>query len=75
MTSQAIEQYKYIAEHSKDADLALLALGDVSLKLKKYDDAIKYYKKLIKNKPGLAAAYANLASAYGGSGKCKGRNG
>jgi tetratricopeptide (TPR) repeat protein len=65
----AVEQYKYIVEHSRDADLARLALGDIYLKTKKYDEAIRYYQEVIKNQPRLAAAYANLASAYAGKGK------
>ena len=51
MINSAIEEYKYIAEHSKEAELALLALGDIYLKLKKYDEAVKCYKEVIKKQP------------------------
>ena len=37
--------------------------------------AIKCYKEVIKKQPRLVAAYANLASAYAGSGQMAGRAG
>jgi len=71
--SQAIEQYKYIADHarSNDRDSARLALGDAYLRNKKYGDAIRYYKEVIKNQPKSAAVYANLAAAYAGKGRAQ----
>ena len=71
--NQAIEQYKYIAEHAqgKDKDSAKLALGDAYLKSRKYDDAIKYYKEVVKQQPRSAVPYANLASAYAGKGNAQ----
>jgi tetratricopeptide (TPR) repeat protein len=69
MIDRAIEQYKYIAEHSPEGAEALSALGDIYLRLKKYDEAVNYYNLAIKKQPGNAVAYANLASAYAGSGK------
>ena len=46
-----------------------MALGDIYLKLKKYDEAVKYYKEVLKKQPRNAVAYANLAAAYAGAGK------
>ncbi|MGD0168874.1 MAG: tetratricopeptide repeat protein, partial [Smithella sp.] len=69
MINSAIDEYKYIAAHSKEAESALLALGNTCLKLKKYDEAVKYYQEVLKKQPRNAVAYANLADAYAGAGK------
>jgi len=63
------------AFEGKRSGLALIALGDVYLKLKKYDEAIKYYKEIIKNQPKLAAAYANLCFGLCRTRKIAGRAG
>ncbi|HUN55491.1 MAG TPA: tetratricopeptide repeat protein [Smithella sp.] len=69
MINSAIDEYKYIAAHSKEAGRALLALGNTCLKQKKYDEAAKYYNEVLEKQPRNAVAYANLAAAYAGMGK------
>ena len=69
MIKPAIEEYKYIAAHSNESEEALFALGDIYLKLKKYDEAIDCYNQVIKKQPRNAVAYSNRASAYAASGK------
>jgi tetratricopeptide (TPR) repeat protein len=68
MINAAIDEYKYIAGHSKEPEEAFLALGDIYFKLKKYDEAIKCYKEVIKRQPRNAVAFANLAAAHAGAG-------
>lgn len=67
----AIEQHQYIAAHGGDAAEAWRAIGDISLRGKRYDQAINSYKQSLKIKPKEGAVYASLAAAYAGQGFLK----
>ena len=45
-----------------------LPLPIVYLKMKNYDEAIRWHQEVVKRQPKNAAAYANLGLAYGGKG-------
>lgn len=71
MMSNAIDEYQYIVKHSREPEEALFALGDIYLKLKKTDEAIKCYREILRRQPKNPVAHANLAVAYAGSGKAQ----
>lgn len=70
-TTEALKQYQYLAANAQDPVPALRAQGDIHLRKKHYDAAIQSYLQIIKSNPKDAAAHANLATAYAGSGKTR----
>ncbi|MBP1710623.1 MAG: tetratricopeptide repeat family protein [Deltaproteobacteria bacterium] len=67
----AAGQYRYIAEHSRDAAAAWKAMGDIYFKKRNYTRAIESYGQAVRIKPQDGAVHANMAAAYAGMGKLK----
>lgn len=62
---EAIAEYEKISSPSKEV---LSILAQYYLKDKKFDQAIKYFKKIIVLEPKQAASYGSLGYAYAGQG-------
>ncbi len=61
--SAAVQNYARSAELYPSDSLPDLLAGDLSLKLKNWSDAQKYYQRALQQSPGLARAQAGLARA------------
>ena len=59
--AKAVQQYRLVVEKVPKADHVVVALADLYLKMKNYDEAIRWHREVVKRQPKNAAAYANLA--------------
>ena len=69
--AKAVEQYRLVLEKVPKADHVAVALADLSLRMGNFDEAIRWYRDVVKRQPKNAAAYANLGLAYAGKGMTK----
>jgi len=62
----AFKHYKWLEEKTEAAKSATfnLEMGNVCLSIGRYDDAIGYYKELIKKSDGQKGSYSSLGVAY-----------
>ena len=58
-----------LVELSKNNPNVLSIMGMLTLKLGAYDDAVRYYKKLVKMRPNCALSHYNLANSLNSTGQ------
>ena len=58
-----------LVELSKNNPNVLSIMGMLTLKLGAYDDAVRYYKKLVKMRPNCALSNYNLANSLNSTGQ------
>lgn len=60
----ALQQYRLAAEKDPEFTLAYFNAGNVSVKLNRLDEAVRYYRTALKTDPEYAPALNNLAWTY-----------